>query len=61
MSATRRWNASCASPWFLSIHRQERPEICEYPNSGKYMAYQRGVFTATQRTALNLDYWDGEP
>ncbi len=54
-------NTSDAPMKFLSISTQERPEICEYPDSGKYMAYQRGGFTATQRTALNLDYWDGEP
>jgi uncharacterized cupin superfamily protein len=54
-------NTSSAPLKFLSISTQERPEICEYPDSGKYMAYQRGVFSATQRAALNLDYWDGEP
>jgi len=54
-------NTSDAPMKFLSISTQERPEVCEYPDSGKYMAYQRGVFTATQRTTLNLDYWDGEP
>ena len=37
-----------------------RPEICEYPDSGKYMAYDKG-FRGAQRTAANLDYWDGEP
>jgi len=40
---------------------QERPESCEYPDFGKSMVYPRGVFSATQRTALNLDCWDGEP
>ena len=54
-------NTSGAPMKYLSISTQERPEICEYPDSGKYMASQRGVFSATQRTALNLDYWDGEP
>ena len=54
-------NTSGAPMKYLSISTQERPEICEYPDSGKYMAYQRGAFSATQRAALNVDYWDGEP
>ena len=36
------------------------PEICEYPDSGKYMAYAPG-FSAVQRPGTTLDYWDGEP
>jgi hypothetical protein len=38
----------------------ERPEICEFADSGKYLAYDRG-FRGGQRVAANLDYWDGEP
>lgn len=53
-------NTSDAPLKYLSISTQERPEICEYPDSGKAMAYDRG-FRLTQRSAANLDYWDGEP
>jgi uncharacterized cupin superfamily protein len=53
-------NSSDAPMRFISISTQERPEICEYPDSGKYQAYTRG-FRAGQRVAANLDYWDGEP
>ena len=53
-------NTSDAPMRFISISTQERPEICEYPDSGKYAAYTRG-FRAGQRVAANLDYWDGEP
>jgi uncharacterized cupin superfamily protein len=53
-------NTSDAPMRFISISTQERPEICEYPDSGKYQAYTRG-FRAGQRVAANLDYWDGEP
>ena len=53
-------NTSDAPMRYLSISTQERPEVCEYPDSGKYGVYHPG-FRANQRTAANLDYWDGEP
>ena len=53
-------NTSSAPMRYISISTQETPEICEYPDSGKYAAYA-GEFTGTQRAAANLDYWDGEP
>lgn len=53
-------NTSGAPLKYLSISTQERPEICEYPDSGKYLAYDQG-FRGGQRMAANLDYWDGEP
>ena len=50
---------------YLSISTRESPEICEYPDSGKYLAIASQsdgkVFDALQRTTSNLDYWDGEP
>jgi uncharacterized cupin superfamily protein len=50
---------------YLSISTRESPEICEYPDSGKYqaMASNAGtrLFGAIQRTGESLDYWDGEP
>ena len=52
-------NTSDAPMRYISISTKEYPEICEYPDSGKYSAY-KGDFCATQRLAANLDYWDGE-
>jgi uncharacterized cupin superfamily protein len=50
---------------YLSISTRESPEVCEYPDSGKYlaMASKNGVktFDAIQRDISTLDYWDGEP
>lgn len=57
-------NTSDAPLKYLSISTRETPEICEYPDSGKYLATAvsdgAAVFDAVQRTANNLDYWDGE-
>jgi uncharacterized cupin superfamily protein len=52
-------NTSDAPLRYISISTKEVPEICEYPDSGKYAAY-KGEFRASQRIAANLDYWDGE-
>jgi len=47
---------------YLSISTQQRPEVCEYPDSAKV-----GVFpgepakSLIQRRSESLDYWDGEP
>jgi uncharacterized cupin superfamily protein len=50
---------------YLSVSTRELPEICEYPDSDKYlaMASSDGVrsFSAIQRPGTSLDYWDGEP
>jgi uncharacterized cupin superfamily protein len=51
---------------YLSLSTNEYPEVCEYPDSGKY-----GVFPGTKvgtvmqgqrlhRAADDVDYWDGE-
>jgi len=53
-------NTSAAPMRFVSISTQERPEICEYPDSGKALAYAHGV-DLLNRPSANLDYWDGEP
>ncbi len=53
-------NTSDAPMRYLSISTQERPELCEYPDSGKVAAYTRGV-RIVQRPGNSLDYWDGEP
>lgn len=58
-------NTSEAPLKYLSISTREYPEICEYPDSGKYNAFVGGEggpkFRAIQRSANTLDYWDGEP
>jgi len=50
---------------YLSISTQEQPEICEYPDSGKYLAKSGRAGTADfaviQRSGESLDYWQGEP
>jgi len=53
-------NTSNAPMKYLSISTRERPEICEYPDSSKYLAYAEGI-DALQRRESSLDYWDGEP
>jgi uncharacterized cupin superfamily protein len=53
-------NDSDAPLKYLSISTREKPEICEYPDSGKYLAYADGI-DAIQRAETTLDYWDGEP
>ncbi len=53
-------NTSQAPMKYLSVSTRERPEVCEYPDSGKYAAYGPG-FDAVQRPNSSLDYWDGEP
>ena len=59
-------NTSDAPLKYLSISTRESPEVCEYPDSGKYSAMARPVagdrfFEGVQRTSANVDYWDGEP
>ena len=58
-------NTSDAPLKYLSISTRETPEICEYPDSGKYLATAKpadgAVFDGLQRATANLDYWDGEP
>lgn len=50
---------------YLSISTRESPEICEYPDSDKYLATASTTdgapaFSAVQRTNTSVDYWDGE-
>jgi uncharacterized cupin superfamily protein len=59
-------NTSSASLKYLSISTQEAPEICEYPDSSKYLAYAgtKGPLLGEgkmHRAETDLDYWDGEP
>jgi uncharacterized cupin superfamily protein len=58
-------NTSGAPLKYVSISTRESPEVCEYPDSGKYMADASAngarAFTAIQRKGESVDYWDGEP
>ncbi len=58
-------NTSDAPLKYLSISTRETPEVCEYPDSGKYQAMVTingsRAFAAVQRSDATLDYWEGEP
>ena len=58
-------NTSDAPLKYLSLSTRETPEICEYPDSGKYLAEgsldKATPFEVIDRRTPNLDYWDGEP
>ncbi len=59
-------NTSSAPLRYLSISTQKSPEVCEYPDSGKYAVLtrdQRGLVAGVRlhRAESGLDYWDGEP
>jgi uncharacterized cupin superfamily protein len=53
-------NTSDAPLKYLSISTRESPEVCEYPDSNKTLAYGAG-FGRMSRLDTDLDYWDGEP
>ncbi|MGQ3054645.1 MAG: cupin domain-containing protein [Roseateles sp.] len=53
-------NTSSAPLHYLSISTRERPEVCEYPDSGKVGIFTPGLRLLQKREA-GLDYWDGEP
>ena len=57
-------NTSAAPLRYLSISTMETPEICEYPDSGKYLAEgsldRATPFEVIDRRGPGLDYWDGE-
>jgi uncharacterized cupin superfamily protein len=58
-------NTSEAALKYLSVSTREMPEICEYPDSNKYLAMaalgEGKFFDAMHRKDSDLDYWDGEP
>jgi len=54
-------NTSDAPLKYLSISTRARPEIVEYPDSGKYLAMPGAGSGRMARIAPDLDYWDGEP
>lgn len=52
---------------YLSISSMAATEICEYPDSGKFLAKTRLAtggkteFLTTRRNGEEVDYWEGEP
>lgn len=58
-------NTSNAPLRYLSISTMEEPEICEYPDSGKFMTkagtHRDKPFNVIGQIGTSLDYWDGEP
>jgi uncharacterized cupin superfamily protein len=58
-------NTSDAPLRYLSVSTMEQPEICEYPDSGKYLAEgsltSSTPFQVIDRHGQSRDYWDGEP
>lgn len=50
---------------YLSVSTMEEPEICEYPDSGKFMAEgsldRDTPFEVIARLGTGAGYWDGEP
>jgi uncharacterized cupin superfamily protein len=59
-------NTSQAPLKYMSIGTRETPEVCEYPDSGKYLATARIEgsalgFGRMNRLESDLDYWEGEP
>lgn len=50
---------------YLSISTMESPEICEYPDAGKFLARARtngrDDFRRVDFRGEGVDYWEGEP
>ena len=44
----------------ISISTMTDPEICEYPDSGKVIAYDGKWRHSTEAASGNVDYWKGE-
>jgi uncharacterized cupin superfamily protein len=62
-------NSSDAELRYLAVSTQQSPEICEYPDSGKYAVMDdfkvdaegnASGFVAIARPGDGVDYWDGE-
>ena len=56
-------NTSAQALRYLALSGTQLPDVCYYPDSGKYGAYYDGgkedCFIARRSSAV--DYWDGEP
>jgi uncharacterized cupin superfamily protein len=62
-TAHQLFNTGDAPLKILAVSTMEYPEICEYPDSGKFLATTGMAptdFRTIGRTADGLDYWDGE-
>lgn len=46
---------------YLSISTREEPEICEYPDSDKFLARAGFDFARMGHRSQDPDYWEGEP
>jgi uncharacterized cupin superfamily protein len=56
-------NTSNATLRYLALSTTENPELCYYPDSGKYAAYASTKDSTTHLVAHEdsaVDYWDGE-
>ncbi len=61
-------NTGTASLKYLAISTRIDPEICEYPDSGKFLAaalggaenYASAHLRSLHRAGDSLDYWEGE-
>ena len=57
-------NTSGVPQTYLSLSTKEYPEVCEYPDSGKLMAYSSKDGQTTLRSlhprASAVDDWEGE-
>jgi uncharacterized cupin superfamily protein len=57
-------NTSDAPLKYLSLSTKEYPEVCEYPDSDKLMAFSSQDGKSTLRSmhhrASSVDYWEGE-
>lgn len=58
-------NTSDAPLKYLSLSTKEVPEVCEYPDSDKLLAFgaRDGKHTvySMHRKSTGVDYWEGEP
>jgi len=45
---------------FLSVSTMTDPEVCEYPDSGKIIAFDGSWRHSTEAASGNVDYWKGE-
>ena len=58
-------NTSDAPLKYLSLSTKEYPEVCEYPDSGKLMAFSwkdgQSSLRSVHHKASHVDYWDNEP
>jgi uncharacterized cupin superfamily protein len=56
-------NTGDADLKFLAVSTMEYPEVCEYPDSNKYLVrtgFAAGDFFTIGRRGEALDYWDSE-